>query len=227
MSNMDKIKNIKFDLSSLNFNFETFDLFEKKLFTLKSSSSSSTKPRALSKFLLDELNANLIDLSSGKKIDVKKSDNTDTAKLYHLLYFCSNLNSNEILFENVLKFLKFMQERTQCDISMVLISSDQNELDFQSLIKKYATDDLGGKKKPVKRVEFKKDDDSEASSISVMPKRFALAFDATKSLKETLCRQMSVVGIPWFSLIDANTGKILCKNLKIFILNSQLRDIVF
>jgi hypothetical protein len=38
---------------------------------------------------------------------------------------------------------------------------------------------------------------------------------------------MNVVGIPWFSLINSTNGEILCENLNIFILNNQLKDMIF
>lgn len=56
--------------------------------------------------------------------------------------------------------------------------------------------------------------------------RYALKF-RSKSVKEKLFQKLHVTGIPWFSLIDAISGEILCENLKIFILNSQLREMIF
>lgn len=108
-----------------------------------------------------------------------------------------------------------------------MISSDNSQEDYQKLIKKYEikTDQL------VRKVEFLMDKSDDDTKTDIDPDsdnfmRLALSFNS-KQIKERLFQQLHIVGIPWFSLINAKNGDILCENLKIFILNSQLREMVF
>ena len=145
-------------------------------------------------------------------------------KIYYLLYFCSDFTtSNTSLFENVIKFLIFMKEKFECSIKIILISSDSHEKDYQKLIAKFRLGDLTSSDEMSRSDE---DYDKQNLSLTYDFERYALHFNA-KAVKEKLFQQMNVVGIPWFSLINGNTGEIMCENLKIFILNSQLRDMIF
>jgi hypothetical protein len=206
-------------MNLLRFRFDSFDLLENR------NNFPKRKPHDLKK--LDEnlfrlMNENLIDLSSDKKISCSSSQQK---KSYYLLYFCSHFTSNEILFNNVLKFLNQMREKLTTpdssaltSIKIVLISSDKNETDFNMLLEKYS------QAKTVKKVEFS-DDRSNLSSENILFKRCVLDFNQ-KELKNELLKELNVIGTPCFSLIDASEKEILCENLKIFILNSQLRDLV-
>jgi hypothetical protein len=229
LNNIDKVQNIKFDFSNLNFNFETFDLVEHELFTEKSkrkkrASSTTTaaetasvckksKMKLLSEATLKQLNENLMDLSTGSKIAVKQ-EACEGSRPLHLLYFCSNSTVNEIYLQNVLNFLKYMQEKVRCSVRVVLVSLDEARGDYEQLVSKFAQK----RRSSVRRV-----DELEKSSAE----RFVVDFEAAGVVREKLEKAFSISDLPHFSLIDSQNGQILSENLKIFILNSQLRDIVF
>lgn len=224
--NIDQIENISFNLDKLNFNFDMFDLFEKKLFSKskKSGHHANYKPplnqRHLKPDILDELNRNLVDLNTGRKLL-----SSSQPSQYYLLYFCCNFTSNEILFDNVLNFLRHMQEKLDCTVRIVLISLDKTESDYQQLIDKYST--RRSIKKKVEFLDNPEDVVEEAtSSTQGLAKRYALDYKA-REVKDSLYKELNVVGMPWFSLVESHSGLVLCENLRLFILNSQLRDIVF
>ena len=79
------------------------------------------------------------------------------------------------------------------------MSSDHSNEDFQALIEKVS----------LKLLNY---------SI------FALKYES-KTIKEIIFKQMNIIGIPWFSLINASNGEILSENLRQLILNSHLKGI--
>ncbi len=220
LNNIDKVKNINFDLFNINLSFDTFDRVESKLFKEKSKAKTSQREKFLKESVLKELNENLIDLSTGRKYSAKPQ--TDRKQL-HLLYFCSGSTQNEIYLDNVLKFLKLMQEKVNCSLQVVVISLDETQEEFDSLISRYA---YGQKKKLVKRVEFENADPEPESTANSTPKRYVLDFQA-KPIRVEISNELSVNESPFFSLIESPSGKIWSENLKLFILNSQLKDMVF
>lgn len=166
--------------------------------------------------LVKELNSNLIDILTNNKFisppkDKKMSSQSEQS--FYLLYFCSNFTAttNSTLFDNVLKFLSYMKEKIECSIRIILVSSDQSQEDYNSLLEKYK----------IYFVDKESEGEEERASFT----RLALDFNC-KAIKEKLFHELHISGIPWFSLTYAS-GEILCENLKIFILNSQLREIVF
>ena len=187
---------------NLNFDFDNYEMYKK----MKKKNGVSKK--YIESELLKQLNENLIDVLTFEKqnYDLKIETNNET---YYLLYFCSNFTKlNASLLESVIQFLKYMREKTKCNIKIVLISSDKLIDDYNQLVKRHQTETS--------------EDNNNNSKFA----RLALDFNA-KQIKEKLFFHLNVMGIPWISLINSNNGEILCENLKIFILNSQLREIIF
>lgn len=122
--------NINFNF---NFDFDMYDIYENSKSSRRHGShhskhskhrsksshnntSSSKKKKRLDHDLLTQLNDNLIDIITNQKYSVREttsSDSTSYMNNYYLLYFCSNFTSNNCtnLFDHVIKFLKYMQEK--------------------------------------------------------------------------------------------------------------------
>ena len=174
-----------------------------------------TKIKKIDSDLLNQLEENLIKISIQPNLDNQNSAANTGAKNVYLLYFCSNYTiSNSIALENIIKFLSLAQVKSKFLTKIILISSDASEENYNELISKMNTFNL-----------MRECNEHITSKIQKFD-RLALSFSAN-SVKENLFEQMNVIGIPWFSLIDATNGEILCENLNIFILNSQLRDMIF
>lgn len=214
---------------NLNFDFDMYDIFDDLSVSRRSATSSSSqhpttttttkspnhntninsnrlikhRKRRLNRCLLGEFNENLIEVGQQRQ-HAATSDDSMSVNKYYLIYFCSNFTSSntrqQALFEQIVEFLSYIREKIECSIKIVLVSSDFFESDYEKLLEKH-------------RVESNFD-------------RMALKFSA-KMVKERLFQKLHVTGIPWFSLIDVYSGEILCENLKIFILNSQLREMIF
>lgn len=202
------------DNLQFNLNFDTFDISsflnndDNTTHNRQEKKRKTKKLSSLDADLMRTLNESLVNITTGHK--QYNDEKSDDVVVYHLLYFCSLLTaSNLSLFESVRKFLQFMRARTNCQIRIVLISSDNLEDDYNRLI---------GRFRLKKKQEQDEDDDFD---------RLALDFKAKSKIKEKLFQQLHVMGIPWFSLINASNGQVLCENLKIFILNSQLREMIF
>ena len=145
--------------------------------------------------LIDELKNNLIEISTNKKNNTSFLNNN-----FYLLYFCSNFTtSNENVFNRIGQFLNSTQEKLNCFIKIIIVSSDHSNEDYQALIEKVC----------LKLLNY---------SI------FALIYES-KTIKEIIFKQMNIIGIPWFSLINASNGEILSENLRQLILNSHLKGI--
>jgi len=187
------------------------DMYEKEAFKKKSKIKAKKK---LDKYLLKELEDNLIDLSQNSNLNITNSGSS--VDMLYLLYFCSNyITSNSTAFNNVIQFLNSMQEKLKCTVKILFISSDGSEEGYHKLISKMMNSSIAN-------------DESSAEIQSPIHRfdRYALSYKA-KSVKEKLFQQMNVVGIPWLSLINSTNGEILCENLNIFILNNQLKDMIF
>jgi hypothetical protein len=199
---------------------------------IDSSPFKERKKKYLTESLLKELNENLVDISNREKKPVpdwlvESISGGEQINVYHLLYFCSNFTASKAsMFNQVAKFLNYMQEKIECIINIVLISSDYSEEDYTKLTEKF--DDSQRSNALANLSERSNDEGLEAanSSESSYFRRYIVDFKC-KHIKESLFKELNVIGIPWFSLINALSGEILCENLKIFILNSQLREMIF
>jgi hypothetical protein len=196
-----------------------------------SSSFKEMRKKYLTENLLKELNENLVDISNREKKAVpdwalESIRSGEQISVYHLLYFCSNFTASKAnMFNQVTKFLNYMHEKIECIINIVLVSSDYSEEDYSKLTEKFddshqttASTNFSERDNHADKVCF----NSENSYF----RRYIVDFKC-KHIKENLFKELNVIGIPWFSLINALNGEILCENLKIFILNSQLREMIF
>lgn len=100
------------------------------------------RKRKLNRCLIEELNENLIEIGNA----VHKTTNTDISssalpRNFYLIYFCSFFTSSngrqKALFEQIVEFLSFVQEKIECTIRIVLVSSDFLESDYERLVEKY------------------------------------------------------------------------------------------
>ena len=200
------------DIEDLKLDF-VCEMYEKEVFKKKSRVKAKKK---LDKDLLKELEDNLINLSQNSNLNITNSGSSADINMFYLLYFCSNyITSNSTAFNNVIQFLNSMQEKLKCTVKIIFISSDGSEEGYHKLISKMMNSNIAN-------------DESSAELQSIIHRfdLYALSYKA-KSVKEKLFQQMNVVGIPWFSLINSTNGEILCENLNIFILNNQLKDMIF
>lgn len=115
-----------------------------------SSSSSKYRKRKLNRCLIDELNESLVELgiaantnSSGGPAAAAAdySSSSPPPRQFYLIYFCSFFTSSNSrqkeLFEQIIEFLSYVQEKIECSIRIVLVSSDFLESDYEKLIEKY------------------------------------------------------------------------------------------
>lgn len=238
---------------NLNFDLDMYDIFDDLTVAAYGPISNRTnysmrtkarhnqqrrrRKRKLNKYLLGELIENLIHINNGQKYE-RKTANAET-RLYYLVYFCSNFttsHTNSQLYDQIIEFLNYLKEKVECSIEIVLISSDHFEEDYLKLIRKYneSNQDANVKNDSAStamsdnssRPNHNEDNSSSQRQMYDQFSRLALKFSC-KWVKEKLYQKLHITGIPWFSLIDANNGEILCENLKIFILNSQLREMIF
>lgn len=115
--------------------------------TTTTVSSSSRSKRKLNRCLIDELNANLIEVcpaslsTIGNVGAASQSSQLPPSKNYYLLYFCSFFTSSngrqKALFEQIIEFLRYVQEKIECSIKIILVSSDFLETDYHKLVDKY------------------------------------------------------------------------------------------
>lgn len=115
--------------------------------TTTTVSSSSRSKRKLNRCLIDELNANLIEVcpasvsTIGSVGAASQGGQLPLSKNYYLLYFCSFFTSSngrqKALFEQIIEFLRYVQEKIECSIKIILVSSDFLETDYHKLVDKY------------------------------------------------------------------------------------------
>ena len=188
-------------LNDLNFDFDIYEIC--KFVQNTNDSSIRVKRSVIDRELLDQISQNLTEITS-LEIDESKLENRN---LFYLIYFCSNFTtSNDNIFENITNFLNSIQDKLNCVVKILIVSSDHTKEDYVKLLKKIDSKILNKKSKPNEFV------------------RCALNYDASH-VKEKLFRHLNVAGIPWFSLINAKNGEVLGDNLRDLILNSQLRGI--
>jgi hypothetical protein len=221
---------------SLNFDMDMYDLFDdfsstyySKNFNSKQIGSRNSskrrcvqrrhsKRRRLNASLLSELIDNLIFIKTSSKYSMKRDEQK---RVYYLIYFCSNFTTScntRQVYDQVVEFLNYIKEKIECTIEIVIVSSDHFEDDYKKLIQRYSVEKAAEQKASSSSFSNQTDDDCFI--------KLALKFDS-RSVKEKLFHKLHITGIPWFSLIDATNGDILCENIKIFILNSQLREMIF
>jgi hypothetical protein len=94
--------------------------------------------------LIDELNANLIEVCPASVSTIgsaSQAGQLPLSKNYYLLYFCSFFTSSngrqKALFEQIIEFLRYVQEKIECSIKIILVSSDFLETDYHKLVDKY------------------------------------------------------------------------------------------
>jgi hypothetical protein len=122
-----------------------------------------------------------------------------------------------------------MREKIECDIKLVIVSSDSCDYDYQVLLDKLKSNQNANDRKQEQDEEEHKEhpiNEKETKKQKYPIARLSLDFES-KSIKEQLFKQLNVLSIPWFSLINAGNGDILCKDLKLFILHEELKQIVF
>lgn len=201
VANAYKRRSLVQELNDLNFDFDVYDIC-KFVSENQSDRSSRVKRKTLDKELLEQLSNNLNEISN---VCSEKVENI-SQNLFYLIYFCSNFTtSNENIFNNLKHFMTSIQDKFNCCVRIVIVSSDQTREDYIKLLEK---------------IDSKLSNAKKSDEFS----RYALNFDAIH-VKEMLFRQLKVAGIPWFSLINAKNGEILGDNLRHLILNSQLRGV--
>lgn len=93
--------------------------------------------------MIDELNDNLIEVGGGELLAASASDYPAPPLLrqFYLIYFCSFFTTSnsrqQEFFDQIVEFLSYVQEKIECSIRIVLVSSDFLESDYEKLIEKY------------------------------------------------------------------------------------------
>jgi hypothetical protein len=186
----------------LNFNFRVYDIISKYKRDKEKNVNKNHQIYncCLSSDSFRKFHSSLIDIKTLEHVNYETTISHFNNNFF-ILYFCSNFTtSNRNLFENVQNFVDFMRNNNN-KMTIVLISSDKTKNDYEKLLLKY----------------------QQTTTTSL----HCLALDYNcKEIKNKLYERLKVVGIPWFSLINANNGDVCCENLKIFILNSQMREMI-
>ncbi|RNA22959.1 hypothetical protein BpHYR1_046394 [Brachionus plicatilis] len=132
--------------------------------------------------ILSQLKKNLIDVREDEKRE-------DGSRVLFLLYFCSYNTAIGTMntYNEISKFLSQMPQLKRYLVKIVLISSDPSKESFLKLIEELKS--------------------NKSTSLSLS----ALSYESNK-IKEDLLRDLQIIGIPWFVIIDSRKGLVLCEN---------------